>query len=127
MISGGGNGGDTILSKLADILLYLANGDDASISLRRLASLAGSLIGGAMDFATILGSGNCNLFDAFAGAAIAGVISVYLTNLSFILVAAIINPLFLVIAIALITTIINFVRELFVSAVIASCDARNEG
>lgn len=127
MISGGGNGGDTILSKLADILLYLANGDDASISLRRLASLAGSLIGGAMDFATILDSGNCNLFDAFAGAVVAGIIAVYLTNLSFILVAAIINPLFLVISIALITTVINFVRQLVVSAVIASCDARNEG
>jgi hypothetical protein len=118
-ISGGASGGQ-ILSVLADILSYLANGDGVSDTFKRLISRTG-LFGLVKDFFEILNVTGCDESDAAAGAILSFVVGAYLTKLSFILVASILNPILLVAAVFAITQIIGYIQSLVRQGVTASC------
>jgi len=104
------NGGSTsILNDTAQILIYLSNGDDVSRSLRFLANFAGTWFGFVGDFFDILNMDGCNVGDAVGGAALSLLVGSWLTNLSFALVAGIVNPIFLLLAIFVIIHVISFI------------------
>ncbi len=112
--------GGQILSVLADILSYLANGDGVSDTFKRLISRTG-LFGLVKDFFEILNVTGCDESDAAAGAILSFVVGAYLTKLSFILVASILNPILLVAAVFAITQIIGYIQSLVRQGVTASC------
>jgi hypothetical protein len=120
-ISGGASGGE-FWNSLASILAYLANSDIASDSFKKLVGVTG-LFGIVGSFFDILFVTGCNELDAAAGALLSFIVGVYLTNLSLILVAALLNPLLLILAIVAITQIISYVQSLVTRSVKASCKA----
>jgi len=123
-IAGGSNGGDTILSATANVLVYLSNADSASRSLRFLSGFASAWFGFAGNFFNILDVAGCNEFNAITGAFLANLIGGYLTNLSFLLVAAVVNPILLIVLVIVITQLINYIQSLVVDLVISSCRRR---
>lgn len=118
-ISGGASGGE-LWSMLASALAYLANADGASDSFKNLVKWTG-LFGIANDFFDILFVTGCNEFEAAAGALLSFIVGVYLTKLSLILVAAVLNPILLVLAIVAITQVISYVQSLVTRSVKSSC------
>jgi len=120
-ISGGASGGE-LWSLLASVLAYLANADAASDSFKKLVGLTG-LFGLAGDFFEILFVSGCNELDAAAGALLSFIAGIYLTKLSLILIAGLLNPIFLLLAIVAITQIISYVQSLVTRSVKASCRA----
>ncbi|MEW8291711.1 MAG: hypothetical protein AB2672_14415, partial [Candidatus Thiodiazotropha endolucinida] len=122
---GGSKGGWSDLpGDLASVLVYLSNADDFSKSFKFLANFAGTWFGIVGDFVDILNTEGCGVGDAIGGAVLTSIIGSYLTNLSFVLVAGILNPLVLLISVFIIIQAINFATSLIKSGVIHACRTR---
>ena len=125
-ISGGLNGGFSSLPQYAaDALVYLSNGDGLSAPFRFLSNFTGSAFGAVGDFVQILNMDGCGVGDAIGGALLNFWIASYLTDLSFTIAAAILNPLLLILAVFLIIYAINVVTSLIKSGIEYACRAQN--
>lgn len=96
--------------------------EGASDAFKKLVGLTG-LFGLVGSFFDILFVSGCNELDASAGALLSFIAGIYLTKLSLILIAGLLNPILLVFAIVVITQIIGYVQSLVTRSIKASCQA----
>ncbi|MEW8646457.1 MAG: transglutaminase domain-containing protein [Candidatus Thiodiazotropha endolucinida] len=126
-ISGGANGGwwSDPLGDTAKLLLLLSGDYGFSDLFKFITSkLIGGAFGGVMDFFDILEEDSCGVGDAAGGAVLNIIVGSFLGKLGGILLASIVNPLVLLIAIFVIVQVISFITALIKSGVMKICRTR---